>query len=90
MIHNLFIFRQNGESTCHVAAGQGQLKVLEFLRSKNASFEQTDDTGATPLMWAARYGQIDTVRYLLKEVSITTQDEVKEFTKNYSICNIIK
>ncbi|KAG8454915.1 hypothetical protein GDO86_001220 [Hymenochirus boettgeri] len=48
-------------------AAQGELTQLkEYLLKDNTLINHPDERGFTPLMWAAAFGEIETVRYLLE------------------------
>ncbi|XP_069818350.1 DNA-binding protein RFXANK isoform X2 [Dendropsophus ebraccatus] len=47
-------------------AAQGELTQLkEYLQKDDTFLNRPDERGFTPLMWAAAFGEIETVRYLL-------------------------
>ena len=43
------------------------IKCLDFLSILDTCVDETDENGMTPLMWAASYGQVPTVRLLLQK-----------------------
>ncbi|KAG8594896.1 hypothetical protein GDO81_001354 [Engystomops pustulosus] len=48
-------------------AAQGELTQLkEYLQKDDTFLNRPDERGFTPLMWAAAFGEIETVRYLLE------------------------
>ncbi|XP_063770628.1 DNA-binding protein RFXANK isoform X3 [Pseudophryne corroboree] len=48
-------------------AAQGELTQLkEYLQKDDTLLNRPDERGFTPLMWAAAFGEIETVRYLLE------------------------
>jgi len=47
-----------------MAAGSGQIDILEFLRDKGVSFNVKDRHGDSALYWAARQGHSNVVMYL--------------------------
>ncbi|KAG9486482.1 hypothetical protein GDO78_006712 [Eleutherodactylus coqui] len=47
-------------------AAQGELtQLIDYLQKDNTFLNRADERGFTPLMWAAAFGEIETVRYLL-------------------------
>ncbi|XP_046994246.1 death-associated protein kinase dapk-1-like [Schistocerca americana] len=62
-------------SPAHVAAGCGQVSVLELLNTSGANLQAKDDSGDTPLIWAARHGQEDALSFLVNAgVNVSTQN----------------
>ncbi|KAF2073259.1 hypothetical protein CYY_005421 [Polysphondylium violaceum] len=57
----------NGRSPCHWAADFGQAKVLEYLVSKGAKFDEKDNYGITPLLASVYEGHVDVVAFLVKK-----------------------
>jgi ankyrin repeat protein len=49
-----------------IAAGNGQLGIVELLLDRGANTETTDDLGQTALLWAATMGQLAAVSLLLE------------------------
>uniref|UniRef100_A0A915HN46 Uncharacterized protein n=1 Tax=Romanomermis culicivorax TaxID=13658 RepID=A0A915HN46_ROMCU len=56
-----------GETAVHIAAGSGQLEILQYLQYRGANVAVADKHGDTPLYWASRHGHVHVVNYLLKE-----------------------
>ncbi|CAM9447687.1 unnamed protein product, partial [Phaeothamnion confervicola] len=54
-----------GATPAHVAAGCGQVAVLQFLDASGVYLEAPDGSNRTPLWWAAEAGQAEAVRLLL-------------------------
>ncbi|XP_010125144.1 PREDICTED: DNA-binding protein RFXANK-like, partial [Chlamydotis macqueenii] len=51
----------------HQLAAQGELSQLkEHLRKGENLVNKPDERGFTPLIWAAAFGEIETVRHLLE------------------------
>lgn len=51
----------------HQVAAQGELTQLkEYLQKDDTLLNRPDERGFTSLMWAAAFGEIETVRYLLE------------------------
>ncbi|KAM9328884.1 DNA-binding protein RFXANK [Gastrophryne carolinensis] len=51
----------------HQLAAQGELTQLkEYLQKDDTLLNRPDERGFTPLMWAAAFGEIETVQYLLE------------------------
>ncbi|KAI0222792.1 hypothetical protein LSAT2_025956 [Lamellibrachia satsuma] len=50
----------------HQMAAQGELWQLQQQIQGGSSFDDRDDRGLTPLMWACEYGQYHMVRFLLE------------------------
>lgn len=57
---------QHGETAAHIAASHGQVEVLTLLQKHGANLQKVDERGDTPLMFAAKSGQSDAVRFLLQ------------------------
>ncbi|KAI1230653.1 hypothetical protein IHE44_0010128, partial [Lamprotornis superbus] len=54
----------------HQLAAQGELiQLKEHLRKGENLVNKPDERGFTPLIWAAAFGEIETVRHLLEWVS---------------------
>ena len=49
-----------------MAAGNGHLSATQALLAAGANIELTDQAGKTALMWAARWGQVETARQRLQ------------------------
>ena len=54
-----------GQTPLHYATSNGHIASTKILLAHGAVLEHQDDTGWTPLMWAASQGRAETVRYLL-------------------------
>lgn len=77
-----FFHLQNGETAAHIAAGHGQLEVLTLLQKHGANLQKMDEQGDTPLMFAAKSGHSDALRFLLRAgVVVGIQNEVRH--QNY-------
>ena len=55
-----------GYTLLNLAAGVGQVPLIETLLARGASIDQATRNGHTPLMWAAYAGHLDAVRTLLR------------------------
>ena len=55
-----------GHTLLHVAAAGGHLKIMEMLIDAKANVAAKDDDGKTPLHFAARYGRVDAITYLMQ------------------------
>lgn len=76
---------QHGETAAHIAAGHGQLAVLRLLQKHGANLQNEDERGDTPLIYAAKDGHLDIVRFLLKAgIVVGVQDKVTH--SNFQIC----
>lgn len=66
------IFGPDGEAGIHMAAAHGNLKMIEyFLKKKTdvnleADIGAHDLTGGTPMMFAAKFGHVETVAHLAR------------------------
>ena len=47
------------------AAMMGTNEMLEVLITRGADIQSKDKSGLTGLMWAAQYGRVETVKFLL-------------------------
>jgi len=56
-----------GQTPLHIAAFQGNGKLVEYLISKGADINAKDDNGWTPLHLAVKYGHRGVVEYLLSK-----------------------
>ena len=71
----------SGETALHEAAQGGKTKVVELLLKHGHRIDPADTrwSGATPLMWAARWGHTETTRVLLEagaDHTIVTKDQI--------------
>ena len=70
--------RQQGETSVHVAAGVGQLEVVQALRSQGAGLDRVDERGDTAVTWAARHGHPTVLSYLIAQgASIDWKNKVR-------------
>ncbi len=51
----------------HVVAENNRVEAAEFLLNHGVDIDAKDERGATPLMWAARAGKSQMLRFLLKQ-----------------------
>ena len=63
------------QSICHIAAANGQLKLLKMIREEIPSqlFYSLDETNSTPIMYAIKNGHLDVVKYLLDMIKHDTE-----------------
>lgn len=61
------VANRQGEASVHVAAGVGQLEVVQVLRSKGANLDAVDERGDSAATWAARHGHPAVLGYLISE-----------------------
>ncbi|XP_043203160.1 death-associated protein kinase 1-like [Amphibalanus amphitrite] len=61
------VSNRQGETSVHVAAGVGQLEVVQALRSKGAELDRVDERGDSAAIWAARHGHPAVLSYLIAE-----------------------
>ncbi|KAL7636649.1 UNVERIFIED_CONTAM: hypothetical protein RMT77_013426 [Armadillidium vulgare] len=65
------------EFTFHSKAAMGELNVNDF--TPDFYVDELDDNSLTPLMWAANYGQLPTVKLLIqKSANVNAEGEVGE------------
>lgn len=57
---------RNGMTALMAAAMAGQAKAVEFLLDKAGGLDETDNSGRTPLIWAAYYGAVEAARLLVE------------------------
>ena len=55
----------DGDAALHVAARNGNIRVVELLVAKGADVNARNKVGGTPLMWTAVYGHEEATRFLL-------------------------
>lgn len=62
-----YYHKKSGDNLLSHACRQGNLDILEYLHvTLHLDLEQPNFDGKTPLHYAAQYGNIDCVNYLLK------------------------
>jgi uncharacterized protein len=64
-INDINQVNNQGNTPLHIAADIGNLKIIESLIDKGASFEQLNNDGHTPLHIAAKRANIQALQYLL-------------------------
>jgi uncharacterized protein len=71
-------FNAGGESLLHAAVKSGFLSMVKLLISKGATVDGQDESGNTPLHFAAALGKKDIVKFLLDSKADTTLVNAKE------------
>ena len=56
-------FRTNSASTMHVAAGRGDMELMQFLVQHGAAVDQPVKWDVRPLDWARKYRQIEAAEF---------------------------
>jgi len=56
----------DGGSALHIAAGFGDIELIEILLNVGVHVDIKDSDGKTPLFWAVIYGQLEALRTLIK------------------------
>jgi ankyrin repeat protein len=57
----------DGATALHIAAARGHQHLIEFLHRKGANFSCTDKKTLNPMHYAAAYGQIDVMQFILDQ-----------------------
>ena len=61
-----------------MAAGVGQLEVVQVLRSKGADLDAVDERGDSAATWAARHGHPAVLSYLISEgANVDSRNKVR-------------
>ncbi|XP_078424344.1 death-associated protein kinase 1 isoform X2 [Cetorhinus maximus] len=70
---------KHGTPPLMIAAGCGNVQILNLLIQKGAKIDVQDKSGSNALYWAARHGHTETLKFLLqKECPLNVQDKSGE------------
>ena len=65
--HLVLYKNENHENGIHIAAANGQIKMMELLIPKGSDVSLRNNAGRNPLFVAAAAGQVGSVKYLLRQ-----------------------
>lgn len=68
---------KNGAAPLHYAAGHGHARAVKLLLDKGAEVNARDNTGSTPLHWAAAGGEVNPTEIRKKTITQKLSSRLK-------------
>jgi ankyrin repeat protein len=75
-----------GQSSMHLAAKYGNLRLAMWLAKKNVALDEPDNSGMTPFLIAAKEGQLELLRWFrdTEEVNVNSCDKGQNSALHYA------